>query len=65
MTAHRIEGNPGIPEPCYCHGEKLHAYTRTYAADRPSSRVKDLVDAFENATFIEIGQTSVVIHDDL
>jgi predicted nucleotidyltransferase component of viral defense system len=24
--------------------EKLHAYTRTYAADRPSSRVKDLVD---------------------
>jgi predicted nucleotidyltransferase component of viral defense system len=24
--------------------EKLHAYTRTYAADMPSSRVKDLVD---------------------
>ena len=24
-----------------------------------------IVDAFENATFIEIGQTSVVIHDDL
>ncbi len=24
--------------------EKLHAYTRTYAADTPSSRVKDLVD---------------------
>jgi len=24
--------------------EKLHAYTRTYAADAPSSRVKDLVD---------------------
>jgi hypothetical protein len=24
--------------------EKLHAYTRTYAADVPSSRVKDLVD---------------------
>lgn len=24
--------------------EKLHAYTRTYAADKPSSRVKDLVD---------------------
>ena len=24
--------------------EKLHAYTRTYATDRPSSRVKDLVD---------------------
>lgn len=24
--------------------EKLHAYTRTYAGDKPSSRVKDLVD---------------------
>jgi hypothetical protein len=24
--------------------EKLHAYSRTYAGDRPSSRVKDLVD---------------------
>lgn len=24
--------------------EKVHAYTRTYAGDRPSSRVKDLVD---------------------
>ena len=24
--------------------EKLHAYTRTYAVDKPSSRVKDLVD---------------------
>jgi len=24
--------------------EKLHAYTRRYAADRPSSRVKDLID---------------------
>lgn len=24
--------------------EKIHAYTRTYAADTPSSRVKDLVD---------------------
>jgi hypothetical protein len=24
--------------------EKLHAYTRTYASDKPSSRVKDLVD---------------------
>jgi predicted nucleotidyltransferase component of viral defense system len=24
--------------------EKLHAYTRTYAGDNPSSRVKDLVD---------------------
>ncbi len=24
--------------------EKLHAYSRTYASDRPSSRVKDLVD---------------------
>jgi predicted nucleotidyltransferase component of viral defense system len=24
--------------------EKIHAYTRTYAADAPSSRVKDLVD---------------------
>jgi predicted nucleotidyltransferase component of viral defense system len=24
--------------------EKLHAYTRTYAADMPSSRVKDLID---------------------
>jgi len=24
--------------------EKLHAYTRTYARDKPSSRVKDLVD---------------------
>jgi hypothetical protein len=24
--------------------EKLHAYTRTYAGDKPSSRIKDLVD---------------------
>jgi predicted nucleotidyltransferase component of viral defense system len=24
--------------------EKVHAYTRTYAGDRPSSRVKDLID---------------------
>jgi hypothetical protein len=24
--------------------EKLHAYTRTYERDRPSSRAKDLVD---------------------
>jgi hypothetical protein len=24
--------------------EKLHAYTRTYAGEKPSSRVKDLVD---------------------
>jgi predicted nucleotidyltransferase component of viral defense system len=28
----------------YHLAEKLHAYTRTYAANRPSSRVKDLVD---------------------
>jgi predicted nucleotidyltransferase component of viral defense system len=41
----------GLPTTCvrvipvvYHLAEKLHAYTRTYAANRPSSRVKDLVD---------------------
>lgn len=42
---------PGLPEvvieavDVYQHAaEKFHAYARTYAHDRPSSRVKDLVD---------------------
>jgi predicted nucleotidyltransferase component of viral defense system len=34
--------------------EKLHAYTRTYAGERPSTRVKDLVDV------VVIANTSVI-----
>jgi hypothetical protein len=34
--------------------EKLHAYTRTYAGGRPSTRVKDLVDV------VVIANTSVI-----
>jgi hypothetical protein len=34
--------------------EKLHAYSRTYASDQPSSRVKDLVD------IVVIARTTVV-----
>ena len=30
--------------------EKLHAYTRTYASERPSSRIKDLVDLVVSRT---------------
>jgi hypothetical protein len=34
--------------------EKVHAYTRTYAGDRPSSRVKDVVDIDVIAATIRI-----------
>jgi Nucleotidyl transferase AbiEii toxin, Type IV TA system len=34
--------------------EKLHAYTRTYASDSPSSRVKDLVDLVVIASTSEL-----------
>jgi predicted nucleotidyltransferase component of viral defense system len=34
--------------------EKLHAYTRTYAGERPSSRVKDLVDLLVIANTTEL-----------
>lgn len=34
--------------------EKLHAYTRTYAAEKPSSRVKDLVDLVVIANTTEV-----------
>lgn len=39
--------------------EKLHAYTRVYAGDRPSSRVKDLVDT------VVIARTTAVDGDRL
>jgi hypothetical protein len=39
--------------------EKLHAYTRTYAGNRPSSRVKDLVDV------VVIMRTTVIDGDRL
>lgn len=35
--------------------EKVHAYTRTYASDSPSSRVKDLVDLVVIANTSELG----------
>jgi predicted nucleotidyltransferase component of viral defense system len=37
--------------------EKLHAYTRTYAGERPSSRVKDLVDLAVIANSTELDAT--------
>jgi hypothetical protein len=37
--------------------EKVHAYTRTYAGDRPSSRVKDLID-------IDVISATTRIHSD-
>jgi predicted nucleotidyltransferase component of viral defense system len=45
--------------------EKLHAYTRTYAADTPSSRVKDLVDlvVIANTTTIEVDRLTRAINE--
>ncbi len=45
--------------------EKLHAYTRTYAADRPSSRVKDLVDivVISHTTTIDADRLRRAIRD--
>jgi predicted nucleotidyltransferase component of viral defense system len=45
--------------------EKLHAYTRTYAADAPSSRVKDLVDlvVIANTTTIEADRLTRAINE--
>jgi predicted nucleotidyltransferase component of viral defense system len=40
--------------------EKLHAYTRTYAADKPSSRVKDLVDLVVIARTMTIEASNLV-----
>jgi hypothetical protein len=43
--------------------EKVHAYTRTYAGDRPSSRVKDLVDidVIAATTQIDSGRLRVAL----
>jgi predicted nucleotidyltransferase component of viral defense system len=41
--------------------EKLHAYTRTYAGAKPSSRVKDLVDLVVIASSMELDAAS--LHD--
>lgn len=45
--------------------EKLHAYTRTYAADTPSSRVKDLVDlvVVAHTTTIDAERLAYAIRD--
>jgi predicted nucleotidyltransferase component of viral defense system len=39
--------------------EKLHAYTRTYEGNRPSTRVKDLVDLVLVAEFLSIGASDL------
>jgi predicted nucleotidyltransferase component of viral defense system len=45
--------------------EKLHAYTRTYAANTPSSRVKDLVDlvVIAHTTTIDASRLTRVINE--
>ena len=49
----------------YHLAEKLHAYTRTYPGDRPSSRVRDLVDIALIAKHHEIDGPKLVsaVHD--
>ena len=45
--------------------EKLHAYTRTYAGERPSSRVKDLVDlvVIANTTELDVERLNDAIDE--